>query len=256
MTNDNAGSPAPSPDVSGEPTQEVISQEVTGDTEVTEEAPPEAAKPNDPHKLENALNKAKAKGQEKAYLLKQERLRTQQLMQELEQLRSGQSTKPANPEPDDVERFVDSRAEKIASAKIQEQLDRIREQQTASQRQSEFKQKVETFKDRMPDIMDVLEANRDAELPNYLVEAIATLPEGPAIAAYAFKEDLMDEIADMSPALAMMEIARIRNTILELGTAKPVTKTPAPMKAVRGNSSVAKSLENMSSRELMQWLKT
>jgi hypothetical protein len=257
MTNETAGSPAPSPEVTAEPVLETQSPEVSGDTEVTEEAPQtEAEKPNDPHKLANALNKAKAKNQEKSYLLKQERLRTQQLMQELEQIRSGQSPKTAEPQ-DDVEKFVDSRAEKIASAKLQEHYERIEQKRISEQRSAEFKQRVESFKDKMPDIMDVLEANRETELPNYLVETIATLPEGPAIAAYAFKEDLMDDIVDMSPAMAMMEIARIRNTINEIGTAKPVTKAPAPMKAVRGNSAGVQSLENMSSSDLYhKWLKS
>jgi hypothetical protein len=247
-----------------------IQSQVTGDTtapeveatapeaetiEVVQEAPAAEQPKNDPEKLAKALDRKNQKLGQKTAIIHEMRRREQELLRELEQYRS--STSPKEEDSDDVQKFVDTRAEAKARAIIQEELSRVQQQSAAQQRAEHFVKRVESFTDVMPDIMEVLEENRDADLPEYLVDAISQIPEGPAVAALAFKQDLMDEIAALPPALALMEIGKLRDVVKGLGKpAAPVTKAPAPLVAAKGTGGGSKSLESMSGKDLMKWLRS
>jgi hypothetical protein len=249
-----------------EDTTEIVveSPEIQDDTQTEPQAVEQETQEKEPdpvsekeaelEKLRKAYNRQVSKIGQKTAQIHAEREQRLKLEQELAQYRQ----KPPSQEnaEDDVDRYVGSIAEKQARAILQEERQRAEQYAAQQQRTTEFRQRIETFKDRIPDIEEVLNTHRDVELPDHLIDAIGTLPEGPAIAAYAFKEGIMDDIADMSPAMAFMEIARIRDVINSYGRTAPVTKAPPPMKPVSGTSSSSKSISNMSADDLMKWLKS
>ena len=259
MTNENAGIPVTAqPEVVATPTTETpkVESQVsdTTETDVADHADTEPK--NDPEKLAKALDRAKRKIDRKTAMTYEQRREIDTLRRELEQLKSSASPK-ASTEEDPVQRYVDQRAEQVARAQIEQTLKSIEAQRSQETKAKEFNTRLDKLTERMPDIRQVIESNRDVELPNFIVDAIAAYDDGPLIAAYAFKEDLMEDIASLPPALAYRELNRIGDIVEKMTAPKPITNTPKPMTANKGTQSAGgKSIESMDSKELFnQWFK-
>lgn len=251
---------------SQQPQGDTTESPAAGDIEVketeeaqTEEAPieeptKEEKKPDDPRKLENALSKYKGKHREAQEALRFERQRAAQMEQELASYRTAKQT--TADEPDEVESYVKKLAATEAEAILQKQLQTIEQNRATERAQADFRGRVQSFKERMPDIEQVLSDHQTVELPPHILEAIKTLPEGPAIAYKLFKDDLLDDLVDLSPVEALMELAELRKSINTVETLKPVTKSPAPLKAAKGTGGVKSALSNNSSiDEVWKWYK-
>lgn len=214
-------------------------------------------KANDPVKLEKALNRKKSELRQLKAQRSQERNEIEFLRKEIETIRTSQNPKK---EPETVEQYLSNLAEEKAAAKIKEHteaINRNREAETQREKQvrkhQEFTEKAEQLAESLPDFFEVLQENADEPVEQHVLEALGESPLG---AYYAIKEGLIESLNAMSPAKAAMEIAKLELKGSSFINAKPVSRTPNPMKATRGNAAGSSSLESMDAKQLMNWLRS
>lgn len=108
----------------------------------------------------------------------------------------------------------------------------------------------------IPDYRQLLVENADIvqSFPEHVTDAFFEADE-PALAFLALaKEGKLDSLLNMSPARVALEIGRAELRGEALSKVKPITKTPAPIEALKGTGSSTKSLETMNADELLKWL--
>lgn len=119
-------------------------------------------------------------------------------------------------------------------------------------------QKAQEAAKLIPNLQQMVIENEDvvAGFHPYIERAFLEADE-PAMAFYALaKEGRLEEIANMSPAKAAIEIGKAEVRGLEYTKQRPVTKAPAPIASLKGTGSTGKTLDSMNSKELLKWLES
>ncbi len=110
----------------------------------------------------------------------------------------------------------------------------------------------------IPDYKQLFMENADIlqSLPPHIEKAFYE-SDAPELAFYALaKEGKLDSLFEMSPGRAAIEIGKAEMRGEALSKAKQITKAPAPLERLKGTGSSNKSLETMSSQDLLKWLGT
>lgn len=116
--------------------------------------------------------------------------------------------------------------------------------------------KAKQAMDTIPDYKQLFMENADIlqSLPPHIERAFYE-SDSPELAFYALaKEGKLDALLDMSPQRAAIEIGKAEVRGEALSKAKQITKAPAPIEGLRGTGSSSKTLETMSSKELLEWV--
>jgi hypothetical protein len=113
-------------------------------------------------------------------------------------------------------------------------------------------------KEAFSDFDNVLSEHGDIarELPEHIQLAFLEA-ENPSFAFYSLaKEGKLESMLNMSPYQAAALIARHEDKAIALSKAKQVTKAPAPLTPAKGTAVGSKSIESMSGKELLKWMKS
>lgn len=169
------------------------------------------------------------------------------------------SGEPSEDDFDNYGDFLEAKIlHKLKMEKAKEETSNI-EQQTAQQRsvyeqqkETELMDKMQVHVSKIPDFKQVIELNADIadDFPEHIVQAFYEADDG-ALAFYNLaKEDKLESLLSMSPAKAIMEIAKAQ---LE-PSLKRVSNAPNPIPASRGSMKTTKSLEDMDGDEILKKL--
>lgn len=250
----------------------IIDNAVAESTEATKEIPkvepsePEAAeaKPEEqfPKKAVNALSRRdKQIGKQRAQI--------EQLNAELARFRqqpAQQTQKPANtgePKEDDYKNFADFIDAKNAyrieqgfakfEGKQKETQKSQQEQAWIAQREQAVRTTAQTFIKENPDAQAVIEEFADLadEFSPELQRAFLEADNAPLAFYNLAKEGKLEDLMQMSPARAAMEIGRAQAQALT----KPKTKAPTPLPASRGSVAGGKRPEDLSGDEIRSWMR-
>ena len=110
----------------------------------------------------------------------------------------------------------------------------------------------------IPDYRAVYAEYQDVfeDLPEHINQAFLELDDAP-LAFYALaKEGKLESLKTMSPAKAIIELGKAEDRGIAMTKVRQTTKAPTPLSANKGNGMVSKSLNNMSSDELLKWAKS
>jgi hypothetical protein len=212
-----------------------------------------------PKKAVNAISRrekqiAKLRAEKAALEAEVSRYRQPQANPQQNQNVSGE---PSEDDFDNYGDFLEAKIlHKLKMEKAKEETSNI-EQQTAQQRsvyeqqkETELMDKMQVHVSKIPDFKQVIELNADIadEFPEHIVQAFYEADDG-ALAFYNLaKEDKLEALLSMSPAKAIMEIAKAQ---LE-PSLKRVSNAPNPIPASRGSMKTQKSKEDMDGEELLK----
>jgi hypothetical protein len=128
------------------------------------------------------------------------------------------------------------------------------EQAWIGQREQAVALKAQEFAKENPEVIALVEEYGEVidELPPAIQRAFLEADNAPLAFFNLAKEGRLEELANMSPARAAMEIGRAQMQ----APAKPKTKAPTPLPASRGSVASGKSLDQMSGKELLKWSKS
>ena len=212
-----------------------------------------------PKKAVNAISRrekqiAKLRAEKAALEAEVSRYRQPQANPQQNQNVSGE---PSEDDFDNYGDFLEAKIlHKLKAEKAKEETSNI-EQQTAQQRsvyeqqkETELMDKMQVHVSKIPDFKQVIELNADIadEFPEHIVQAFYEADDG-ALAFYNLaKDEKLESLLTMSPAKAIMEIAKAQ---LE-PTLKRVSNAPNPIPASRGSMKTQKSKEDMDGEELLK----
>lgn len=212
-----------------------------------------------PKKAVNAISRrekqiAKLRAEKAALEAEVSRYRQPQANPQQNQNVSGE---PSEDDFDNYGDFLEAKIlHKLKAEKAKEETSNI-EQQTAQQRsvyeqqkETELMDKMQVHVSKIPDFKQVIELNADIadEFPEHIVQAFYEADDG-ALAFYNLaKDERLESLLTMSPAKAIMEIAKAQ---LE-PTLKRVSNAPNPIPASRGSMKTQKSKEDMDGEELLK----
>lgn len=198
------------------------------------------------------------------------------MRQELEQLRqkpaSAETKADGEPKEADYEgkpygeylkavaRYEAAQHFKENKAKEIEQRTQSEAQEWEAERSAVIDENHAAAQKAFPDFKDVMDEAADDKgmipLSQNLRRAILESDNG-AYALYALiKEGLLDQANQMSLPKAAMTVARMEDRGLALSKVKKVTKAPEPMAPAKGAASATRSLDQMSGKELLKWVKS
>lgn len=214
-----------------------------------------------PKKAVNAISRrekqiAKLRAEKAALEAEVSRYRQPQANPQQNQNVSGE---PSEDDFDNYGDFLEAKIlHKLKAEKAKEETSNI-EQQTAQQRsvyeqqkETELMDKMQVHVSKIPDFKQVIELNADIadEFPEHIVQAFYEADDG-ALAFYNLaKDEKLESLLTMSPARAIMEIAKAQ---LE-PSLKRVSNAPNPIPASRGSMKTQKSMEDMDGEELLKKL--
>jgi len=138
----------------------------------------------------------------------------------------------------------------------QEQQRSASQQAWIAERQDYVAVKAQEAIDSVPDFQQVMSENVDIveSFPPH-IEHLFLEADNAALAFYALaKEGKLESLLEMSPARAAMEIGRAEDRGVAMTKAKPVTKAPTPISASKGTGTVGKTLDRMSTEELLAFV--
>lgn len=247
--------------------------DATQDTTNEADAPQDDAITQDdewPKKAVNALSRQKKQNNHLRAEMRAMQQQVQQMNAMLAQLQKPRMEQKGAPREADFENVMDfikaqieysagqaNEAKTAESQKtIQEQIQAQQEAMKFAQRESEVMAQAQEMAKTIPDLADTIENAADEldYLPPQVVQMIL-YSENPSLVAYnLIKEGRIGSLANMHPQLAAAEIARAQS-------AKPqqrkASTAPKPMAASTGQGKGgSKKLEDMSSSELMKWVKS
>lgn len=263
-------------------TQEIVQDKVE-ESESAEADPEETKEPS------NTDEEVKEKTEEKKEPTEAEKVRhamqrrldrktaiEKQQAEELEQLRKQvEGLKPQQvdntPKESDFETFEDWQSavvehkanellkEKELSAK-QEQLQR-KQQEAQAQKAKRFEEQELKFVAENPDykknasefgevVQDLKRIKGDTPTMIALGQVLTEIDDAPALINHLGKNsDLAYELADMSPVNAAFKLFEIRQELTS--SPEPEQAKPAPVKALKGSGKPSKTLDSLSSQELV-----
>jgi hypothetical protein len=244
---------------------ELEAPEVTPEPEPAEpEAPAEESdEVSFPKKAVNAISRRdKQIGKLKA--------QHEQLVAELERLRTQQATKPT-PQPTDgapreadfetYAEYLEARQDWKMEQKLAEIDSKTKQATQTNQEQAYYdslhkqtEQKLASFVDEVPDAQSVFDEYADVidACPDNIYKLFLESGDAPLAAYNLAKQGKLEDVLQMSHAKAAIEIGRA----LAQAAIKPKTKAPTPLPASRGSVPSGKSLDNMSGDELLKWVKS
>lgn len=171
------------------------------------------------------------------------------------------------PQEDDYEEYaeyLEAKGEYKANKKFADERAQATEQQEAESQMQWVQQRAKYVDDRaaeavktIPELDGLYRENQDI-IESYSNEAKMAFLEAdkPELAFYALAtEGRLEELDGMSPSKIAREIALAEIRGEELSKTRPVSKAPAPIKAVRGSSPRTKTLDDMSPTQLLNHLK-
>lgn len=126
-----------------------------------------------------------------------------------------------------------------------------------AERTEYISQKAKDAIENIPDYKQLFMENADIlqSLPPHIERAFYEL-DSPEMAFYALaKEGKLDAILEMSPVRAAAELGKAEVRGEALSKAKQITKAPAPIEGLKGVGSSTKTLDTMSSKELLDWVR-
>lgn len=260
------------------PEAEIDSNASEGEGDASQNGEPKdkAAQSDDdrpwPKKAQNALSRRDKQ-------IGQLRQREKQLLSELQrfQQQTSQSNQPGKeskaPKEEDFDNYGDYlkaaakyEARQEFEQQYAEQQKTTQQQQSAAMRQQWFEEKSDAFSESLIKTMEtdtelktLFEQNADViqQLPQHIEEMFLHLSHEDATnaARALLKEDQLDALLSMPPALAAVFIGRAAERGAAIQKTKTISKAPAPMNANRGVGSASKSVETMSADELLASVK-
>jgi hypothetical protein len=138
-------------------------------------------------------------------------------------------------------------------AKESEQKTKLETQNWHQERSDALDDNAEQAKEAFPDFQRVIDkAIPQGGLAPHVRKAFLAADNG-AYALYALaKEGTLEDLNDMSPERAAMQIGRMEDKGLSLSKQKTKTNAPAPLSPAKGTGSGGKSLHEQSIPELMK----
>lgn len=258
----------------------IVDNAVAESNTATKDTPEaEAAEPNEPvvdaedpwpKKAENALAKAKGKAAQLRAERDQERAARQRLEQQLAQYSQPQTKQASanNGEPKEtdfnnyaeymraVQKFDLQQEFAARDSKQQVTQQTAQEQAWVTQREQAVATKAQEFVKENPEVTDLVEEFGDVidgwqTTHPHITRAFLEADNAPLAFYNLAKEGKLEELANMSPARAAMEIGRAQTQAI----AKPKTKAPTPLPAARGSVAVGKKPEDLSGDEIRSWMR-
>lgn len=238
-------------------------------TDADAEGAPEAPKADDdvpfPKKAVNALSRrdrqiGKLRAEQQQLQAELERYRAQAKPQE-----QSNSQRPSDyPDEDKFDNYGDflkavaryeARQEMAEGNKRQQQeYQQSQEQQWVAKRESEIADQAAEVASSIPDFGQTIAEYADVidSFPPQL-ERLFLECENPPMAFYALaKEGRLEDLLQMTPYRAAMEIGRAQDRGIALSQRRPITKAPAPIAPARGLGTTGKSLSDMDPAELLK----
>jgi hypothetical protein len=239
-----------------DPTVEDVVNETS--TEGEAEAQGESSPPEVNTQIDTAQDKIQERINEITRQKYEEKRRADELQRQLDAANANKQQVPK--EEPTLEQF-DYDEDKLNQARIERQvaiqLEKERQQQALQTQQAQRNQEAAKFSAK--------EAEYSKKHENYL-ESIKNLPQlhpetlsalyamenGPEIAHYLGEHlDIADNVATSNPVLAAVELGKISAVLSSSNRKIKVSKAPAPVKTLSGQSTVGKNMEDMSMEEIM-----
>lgn len=239
---------------------ETESEQQTEGEQSTELSDEEKAKKEAEQEGEKKRNRA----QERIQQLARERA---ELRRELDEIKAKQNTKPTEaPKVEDFEdysefqqaqqEFFIKQAEERVLAKIQQD----KSQQTQAQKQAEFQSVLIEVSAELPDFDTVVQTGLARELPmpitlDELAEEFGYDAKTQARLLYelAKDEDFHEQVSGSSKLKAARLLSEKVDSFSKPATAPKVSKAPPPITPVKASAPAARSLDNMSDSEFLEY---
>lgn len=244
--------------------------------DVIQEAEPEAPQQTDedkpfPKKAVNAITRRDRQiGKYKAQLEDQNR-RFAEMQRQIEELTQKSQPKAKEPNEADFDNYgdylkalatfkpVDQTTEKVDPEKIQQEaFQKAQKQIYYNQRLEAVTQQAQKAMQEVPGLSQIIDEYSDVldSFPPEIEMAFLEADNAP-MAFYALAQDgKLEQLAQMTPTQAAMEIARAQIRGEQMAKASKVSKAPQPIQGVKPGGAGGKSLSDMSADELMKWQST
>ena len=229
-----------------------------------ESTPTETHEPEDvpfPKKAVNALSRRdKQIGKLQAQLAAE---RAEVAKYREQQIKSPADTSPKEESFDNYGEYLKAIVRHEAQQELSQNSKKQEEQATTAQQEAWHAERTEYVTSKAQKAMETISdykqlfmENSDIlqSLPPHIERAFYEL-DSPELAFYALaKEGRLDAILDMSPVRAAAELGKAEIRGETLSKAKQITKAPSPIEGLKGTGSSTKSLDTMSSKELLDWV--
>lgn len=167
------------------------------------------------------------------------------------------------PKPEDF-KTVAEYADALTEYKLEQKLQKFREQEMQKQQQAhlnkaqtEFAERVAKAMKDIPDYAEVVEAADDADVPPHMAQYIVESDIGPLLGYHLAKHpEVLERLSKLSPVRAVAELGKLEATLekkpeAEKPAVREVSRAPSPIAPLEGkNSTVTKDPSQMTFQEL------
>jgi len=229
---------------------------------------PEAAEPKPAPTPEEILKKVEKNRDRLLKKYERERWEKEQLRKEIDTLKqTAQQAAPSQAKTANdfatVEEWVAYLADNAAGKKIKDIEDRFKSKdeeartvQSTKAKQAKFQDSAQKAIASLPDFNNVMAVDV-GPIPAHVMDEIYESDNPALVAYYMTKEDLFDDLVDMTPTQAARAIAKFEIQAQSLlSQTRPVSKVPAPMSSNKGTTSGGtKDLHDLDPKALLARLR-